>query len=63
MGSLPSNNFSIGAPSIIILLNYKWKQLSLQLSTWSVKYISNIENIYTTLDIVSVSSDYSSNVM
>ena len=62
MGSLPYNNFIIAAPSIIILLNYKWKQLSLQLSTWSVKYISNIENIYTTLEIVSVSSDYSSNV-
>ena len=54
MGSLPSNNFSIAAPSIIILLNYKWKQM---------KYISSIENIYTTLEIVSVSSDYSSNVM
>ena len=38
-------------------------EFTLQLSTWSVKYISNIENIYTTLDIVSVSSDYSSNVM
>ena len=62
MGSLPSKNFSIAAPSIIILLNYEWKQLSLQLSIY-VKYISSKENIYTTLEIVSVSSDYSSNVM
>ena len=34
-----------------------------EFTTIYVKYISNIENIYTTLEIVSVSSDYSSNVM
>ena len=34
-----------------------------EFTTIYMKYISSIENIYTTLEIVSVSSDYSSNVM